>query len=241
MKSLFQNNEILEIAENLVRKLGNVTTMEKVDIDRIATELFGMNVIYEKIAEDDRDKIACTSNGIDPLVVFRDGRRQQIVFPCKTIILDEYLQRPGQDNYRRYVLGHELGHVILGRIDPRHNAMCFNRVLDGEREYSLDELRERMNIGESQANFVSCALLLPEFILLNALNKYNEGKKIIVYGDTVVTPTTRICLERMADMLGVTYKMLFIELRKHKLIEERELSEYISVQVLNEGGDVSDR
>ena len=97
MKSFLSNNEIAEITDSLVRKLGKPSTMDSVDIDKLAVEVFGMSIVYENIAEDDRDKIACTANGIDAIKVVRNRQIVPVVFPKDTIILDKVLQQPKEN------------------------------------------------------------------------------------------------------------------------------------------------
>lgn len=241
MKSFLSNNEIAEIAENLVRKLGKPSMMDSVDIDKLATEIFGMSIIYESIAEEDRDKVACTANGIDAIKVARNRKAVPIVFPKNTIILDKLLCHPNERYRRRYVLGHELGHTILGRVDPRHRDLCFNRIYDNEREYTLEELRERMNQAETQANIVSCALLMPRFLLNKKLREYNGGRKLVVYGDYVVAAETRTLIEQMAESLEVSYNMLFNELRKNKMFIIKPIDLYLNAIVSSESGGWNDK
>ena len=241
MKSFLSNNEIAEIADSLVKKLGKPSTMDSVDIDRLAIEVFGMSIVYETIAEDDRDKIACTANGIDTIKVVRNRQVVPVVFPKDTIILDKVLQQPKEKYRRRYVLGHELGHVILGRVDPRHRELCFNRPYDTEREYTIDDLRERMNQAEIQANTVSCALLMPRFLLNKKLREYNGGRKLVVYGDYVVAAETRAIIEQMAFSMEVSYNMLFNELRKNKLFIIKPIDLYLNAIVSSESGGWNDK
>lgn len=241
MKSFLSNNEIAEITDSLVKKLGKPSTMDSVDIDRLAIEVFGMSIVYETIAEDDRDKIACTANGIDTIKVVRNRQVVPVVFPKDTIILDKVLQQPKEKYRRRYVLGHELGHVILGRVDPRHRELCFNRLYDTEREYTIDDLRERMNQAEIQANTVSCALLMPRFLLNKKLREYNGGRKLVVYGDYVVAAETRAIIEQMAFSMEVSYNMLFNELRKNKLFIIKPIDLYLNAIVSSESGGWNDK
>ena len=241
MKSFLSNNEIAEIADSLVKKLGKPSTMDSVDIDRLAIEVFGMSIVYETIAEDDRDKIACTANGIDTIKVVRNRQVVPVVFPKDTIILDKVLQQPKEKYRRRYVLGHELGHVILGRVDPRHRELCFNRLYDIEREYTIDDLRERMNQAEIQANTVSCALFMPRFLLNKKLREYNGGRKLVVYGDYVVAAETRAIIEQMAFSMEVSYNMLFNELRKNKLFIIKPIDLYLNAIVSSESGGWNDK
>ena len=64
------------------------------------------------------DKIGFLSNGSYPLYVNRQNQRVGVVFPKDTIILDSFLQRPAENCRRRFVLAHEIGHVLINRADP---------------------------------------------------------------------------------------------------------------------------
>lgn len=160
MKVFISNKEIEEIAYGLIQVTCGSPASGSIDIDGIARFL-GLQVHYERIAEEDRDKIGFVSNGSYPLSVLRQNQRVGIVFPKDTIILDSFLQRPVENCRRRFVLAHEISHILINRADPLHNPACFDREYDSERQYGLRELQERLNLGECQANTMAAMLLMP--------------------------------------------------------------------------------
>lgn len=168
MKVFISNKEIEEIAYGLIQVTCGSLASGPIDIDGIARFL-GLQVHYERIAEDDRDKIGFVSNGSYPLCVIRQNQKVGIVFPKETIILDTFLQRPTENCRRRFVLAHEISHVLINRADPLHNPTCFDREYDQKRCYSLQEFQERLNLGECQANSMAAMLLMPKHLVENAL------------------------------------------------------------------------
>ena len=140
MQVFISNKEIEQLAEGLVSVTCGKSPPKTVDIEAIAAYL-GLPVIYERIKEEDMDKIGFVSDGVTPLAVLRDGKKIGVIFPKDTIVLERFLLEPQENARRRFVLAHEISHVVLNRADPLHTAACFNRVYDTERSYSLDELR----------------------------------------------------------------------------------------------------
>ncbi len=207
-----------------------------VDIEGIARDYFSLDVLFENIAEDDLGKTGFCSNGERPLTVIRGGKKRQVVFPDNTIVLDRYYQR--QENYasRRFVLGHEVGHKILGRVAPEHNRGNYNTIFDKEREYFFEDLLEIYHIGESQANQMSAALLMPMFLLKATLRRVMKAEKFSVYGDYQMLPSDSQKLKQMADDLGVSTNTLFIRLRNCKLIAQKDIREYAEL-ILKQGGN----
>ena len=143
MQVYVSNREIEQIAEGLVYVTCGKPPPKRIDIDAVAAYL-GLTGRYEKFAESDPDKIGFTSDGKSALTVFRNGKKQRIIFPKETIVLDSFLQHPCESSRRRFTLAHEISHILINRADPTHTAPCFNRVYDTERRYNLNELHERM-------------------------------------------------------------------------------------------------
>ena len=137
MQVYVSNREIEQIAEGLVHVACGKSPPKRIDIDAVAAYL-ELTVRYEKFAESDPDKIGFTSDGTSALTVFRNGKKQRIVFPKETIVLDSFLQYPCESSRRRFTLAHEISHILLNRADPTHAAPCFNRVYDTERRYDLN-------------------------------------------------------------------------------------------------------
>ena len=136
MKVFISNKEIEEIASGLIQVACGQQESGQVDIDSVARFL-GLPVLYEQIMEEDMDKIGYLSNGSYPLYVKWNNQRVGIVYPKDTIILDSFLQQPSENCRRRFVLAHEISHVLINRADPLHHPACFDRAYDHERDYRL--------------------------------------------------------------------------------------------------------
>lgn len=236
-------NELTEaiVLGHLKRNRQNPKKIICVDLDGIAKEYFGFNVRYETIAEEDVDIVAFSANGIKPLRVKRNGEPKNIVFPKNTIVLDSYYMKPRNSIQRRLTLSHELGHKIYERMAPGHDQGNYKKIFDAERSYTLEELREQLKITEAQATQVGCALLMPHFLLYNTLMRVMEKNKFTVYGDHQMLPDDSAKFKRMADDVGVSANMLFIQLKKHKMIDYRPIDEYIELVGLEGEQDVYNR
>ena len=130
MKVFISNKEIEEIASGLIQAACGSLASGPIDIDGIARFL-NLQVQYEQIAEDDQDKIGFVSNGTYPLCVRRQNQKVGIVFPKDTIILDTFLRRPSENCRRRFVLAHEISHILINRADPLHNPLTGNMTENG--------------------------------------------------------------------------------------------------------------
>ncbi len=64
-----------------------------IDIDRVARFL-GVTIVYERIAEDDPDKIGFAADGNTALKVFRNGVKKAVIFPRDYVVLEQFLQHP---------------------------------------------------------------------------------------------------------------------------------------------------
>lgn len=235
MQVFVSNKEIEQLAEGLVQVVHGEPPPRCVDITAVAGYL-GLRVIYECIAEDDKDKIGFVSDGHTPLAVCRNGKAERIVYPKDTIVLDSFLLEPKELTRQRFVLAHEIGHVLLNRADPLHAAACFNRVYDSERQYMLDELRERMNLGECQANTMAALLLMPKNALCDAVRRHLRRKTVPVYGDCIFLPGMKPSLQKISEELLVSHTALLIQLRKYGLLEQRDMAEYFA-KTAKDGGE----
>lgn len=206
-----------------------------VDMDGLASDYFGLTVVYENIAEEDKSKTAFAPNGFSPLQVSRNGQIVSVVFPASCIVLDRYYRRAENSTARRFTLGHELGHKLLAKVAPEHNRGNYQTIFDKERKYTLDELKNMLSMEETQANQVSAAFLMPMFLLKTTLKRVMGSTRFPVYGNFQMLPADSLRLKRMADDLGVAAKTLAIRLRDCKMIEYRSMEDYI--RQLRLGGD----
>ena len=239
MINFISQAEIEELCEAMLRQhLGQEEPIpQSVDIDGFVQNYLKCRILYETFAEADPNKIGFTGDGRAPLKIKRNGQALSVVFPFKTIVLDRYLLRPEEHTHRRFTLGHEAGHLISMRINPE-SAACFHRTHDRERTYSLQEMQEIYSISEWQANTFSASLLMPRSVMYETLKRFNGGKRLPVYGETVFHPREKVILQKMADALEVSYTVLVIRLRGLGMLNHHDISEYIEKE-LQLGGNTS--
>ena len=239
MTNYISQAEAEELCEAMLRQyLGrDAPVPQSVDIDGFVRDYLKCTILYEAFAEDDPNKIGFTGDGRTPLKIRRDGQTVSVVFPFKTIVLDRYLLRPEEHTHRRFTLGHEAGHIISMRINP-DSASCFHRTHDREREYTIQEMRERYSINEWQANTFSASLLMPRPVRRETLKRFNGGKRLPIYGEAVFHPREKVILQKMAASLDVSFTALVIRLRGLGMLNHHDISEYIEKE-LHLGGDTS--
>ncbi len=220
--------ELDELGEGIVlsylKRSGMSQSLKCVDIEGLANSL-GLQVTYEKFAEEDTDKIGFLADGITPLRVLRAGKVVPFVFPLGTIVLDTLLLRDNESGRCRFTIAHEAAHFILDKHYPQPQ---FHRIYDAQQAYSLQQLREHFNIMETEADKLAAALLMPRFLVDRTITDLNNGNHIRVFGGNVLSSGDRIMIDRMASQLGVSFTALFIRLRQFHLLEYRPLEEYLS-------------
>ena len=140
--------------------------------------------------------------------------------------MDSFLQQPPENCRRRFVLAHEIGHVLINRADPLHNPARFDRDYDRERDYNFQELRERLTLGECKANTMAALLLMPKPLVQGALHRHTRQNRIPVYGECVLHPSIKTAVNAMANELGVSFSALLIQLKKYNMVERYDIQEY---------------
>lgn len=236
MQVYISNKEIEQIAEGLVQVSCGEPPPKYIDIDGIAVYL-GIAVVYEQIAESDPDKIGFASDGVRPLCVWRNGKKVKVIFPKDAVVLERLLLNPSENNRCRFVLAHEISHILIWRADPIKVAACFNSVYDTERTYSMDELHERLSLEECQANAMVAMILMPRVVLTESVRRHLRRKAIPVYGDCIFLPKMKPALQNMSEELGVSYSSMLIQLRKYNLLKQRSMEEYFK-KTMTDGGAV---
>lgn len=236
-----QNDRINELTEAIVlsylKSIGqDPKSVVCIDLDGIAKDYYGYDIRYESIAEDDKDKVAFSANGVDLLRVRRNGKLEDVLFPDTTIVLDSYLRQPANSIQRRLFLSHELGHKIYAKISPGHDQGNYYRIFDKERDYCLEELRPQMNIVEAEATQAGCGLLMPNFLLKNTLKRVTRREKFPIFGSHQMLPNDSLKFKKMAEDIGVSPNMLFIQLKKNKLISFKPIEDYLKLIGLKGGG-----
>lgn len=199
------------------------------DIEGFITDYLKLKIVYETFAEKDGSKIGFLANGIDPLLVRRDGVVASVVFPKDTIVIEKYLLKSEESCRRRFTLAHEAAHHIMDRHAPQKVA-CFRSDFDNEAAYSDNDLHRIFSINESLTNRLGAAILMPGFLIAKALKKYNDSNKLKCYSSSegmVLAQEDKMKTQRMADSLGVSYSALLNRLKELNLLDYHPLSEYI--------------
>lgn len=232
--------EIDELGEEIVRQFidGYTPDAECVNIELFVTDYLKLPLVYENFAEEETDRLGFTSNGKRKLKVMREGRQVELVFPPRTIVVDSYLKKRSEDGKRRFTIAHEAAHNIFDRDNGGRCEAHFYSGFDSEKEYGVESLRERMNMCEWQANAMAAALLMPRFLVEQALQKYSGRSSLPIYGNTILSQRSKRVIDKMASVLGVSYSSLMIRLRELKLFEYRDKSEYVT-RILNLKGGLT--
>lgn len=232
MSNYISYSELEELGEGLIRHYLEQTHICKadrcIDIEGLANYL-GLKVVFEIFAEEDPDKIGFLSDGKTMLKVMRDGRVIPVCFPLGTIVLDTFLLQDRESGRRRFTIAHEIAHHVL----DRHNPMPqFHRIYDSEKEYTIQELKAHLTMTESQADRLAAAILMPRFTVLQALQDFNKGQKVKVYGQAVYANEDRKVIRKMASQAGVSFAAMQIRLQELDLLEFHPLDEYVEERIL---------
>ena len=151
--------------------------MPSVDIDNFVTNFLHCTVVYESIATS-TNCLGFVSDGVSKIPILRNGRKRTVLYDRDVIVLDKYLLMPGNESKRRFVLGHEAGHVITGRIYG-NEAAYHNHAFDSEAKYNKQVLIEQFSIYETQADRIAACLLMPKDILIKHLETYLDSHAVI--------------------------------------------------------------
>ena len=240
MVETFYKDRIFEITEAIVldylkSKKQKPSEIICVDLEGITREYYGFDLLHETIAEDDSDIIGFLADGVRSLTVRRDGKKQAVVFPKNTIVLDKYLQQNTNSILRRFTLGHELGHMIYSQMESIPVKSSYYRYYDTEKSYSFEQNKKQMHILESQANNFGCALQMPGFLLKNTLRRVMGKDYFTLYGEQQMLRDDAIRLNEMASAIGVSVQMLLVQLKLRKMIEYQPVEEYMRIVGLKGG------
>lgn len=232
--------EIDELGEEIVRQFidGYTPDAECVNIELFVTDYLKLPLVYESFAEEETDRLGFTSNGKRKLKVMREGKQVELVFPTHTIVVDSYLKKQSEDGKRRFTIAHEAAHNIFDRDNGGRCEAHFYSGFDSEKEYSVEALRERMNMCEWQANAMAAAILMPRFLVEKALQEYAGRSSLPIYGNTILSQRSKKVIDKIASVLGVSCSSLVIRLRELGLLEHRDKSEYVT-RILNLKGNLT--
>ena len=231
MSNFLSRAELEEISEGLIRVYAaqhKNKVIQSIDIEHFITDFLKLRIEYTAFAENDSGKIGFLADGQTPLLIYQDGRIIPFIFPKDTIVLDKFLLAEKEQGRRRFTMAHEASHHILERMHADTNAARFHTEFDNERVYTPDELAQMFASREWQADTMGASLLMPKFIVENALAKFTNSKPIRIYGDNTFAKRDKELIRRMAAYLGVSYTALVIRLRSLDMLEYHDISEYIS-------------
>lgn len=124
-----------------------------------------------------------------------------------------------------------MAHHILGRHNP---VTQFQRTFDGERVYSMAEMKLHFNWNETQADKLATSLLMPYFIVAAALKDFNHGNKLKIFGDEVFAPEDRMIIKKMAAQIGVSFSALLIRIKELQMVEYHPISKYVEATLMTE-------
>ena len=150
-------------------------------------------------------------------------------------MLDKFLLSEKEQGRRRFTMAHEASHHILCKMYSVPSAGRFHTEYDSERSYSKDELVQMFASAEWQADTMGASLLMPRYIIENAMAKFHNSQPIKMYGNSTITQKDKAIIRTMAVYVGVSYTALLIRLRELGMLEYHDISEYISTE-LNLGG-----
>jgi len=223
---LLSGAELDKLGEQIVKEYLGDREVRCLDVEDFIQSYLKLPILYDSIAEKDVGKIGFIADGKTPLWVNGSNGPVQRIYRAGTIVIDKYLLNVQEMGRRRFTLAHEAAHFVLDRTLPVPKA-AFSHQYDPEREYSPEDLSRQFGISEWQADTLASTLLMPRKLVENALEVWNEGKPIQIFGQTVTSYDTKMKLRGMAYRLGVSISALMIRLRKLGLLENRDLSEYV--------------
>lgn len=234
--SYLMNGVVLdEYAESVVRNYLDGRKVQCVDIEDLITSYLGLTIVYETIAEEDLGKIGFISDGQTPIWISQRGEMVQKVYPESTVVIDQYLQQENEKTRKRFTLAHEAGHYLMDCVQTRKQASGFYHTFEPEKNYSQQELARQFSFAETNADKLGAALLMPYFLVKQALEVWNKGKPIVVYGSGLMSYESRMQVRGMAYRLGVSYTALMIRLKWFGMIEYRDMNVFVQEEIKGRG------
>ena len=232
MKRFTSFDEIEALCEAMIKdyfKSRRYTNVRCVDIEGFVGDYLGVPVVYETFAEPDPGRVGFLSDGVRPLAVRRGNKVEKIVFPSRTAVIEKGLLGAGENARRRFSVSHEGAHDVLARHVPLQTspAAAFHSEYDPDGTYSPEMLREMMNINECFANRAAACFLMPDFLVRRVLKRQNGGKKVVVYDGSILAQDQKLLIQKMADIMGVSYTAFFHRLSELDLFERRPVEEYL--------------
>ncbi len=231
MKKRTSEKEINALCGMLIEDFINAyhyTNSRLIDIESFVTKYLGSKIVYETFAVDVPGRGGFISDGERALPILRNGIRQFVIYPENVIVIDSSLKDPNEIAKLRFTIAHEAAHLIMNKHIPGDFSAAFHtEYVDGE-YYTPEMLKEMMSITETMTNRAAACLLMPDFILDRAFEKYCPSKKIRVYSgsDFVIPDKNKKIIQRMANSMGVSFSTCYYRLKDTNHLEIRPLIEY---------------
>lgn len=232
MKRFTSNDEIENLCEAMIKdffKSKHYTNVMCVDIEAFVREYLGVPIVYETFAEPDPGRVGFLSDGKRPLMVRRDGKVEEIVFPPRTAVIERFLLSPKESARKRFTIAHEGAHDVMGRHIPLQASpmAAFHSEYDPEMTYTGDMLKEMLSVNECFTNRAAACFLMPGFLVARVLKRHNKEKKVIVYDNGILSQDQKILIQKMADTLGVSYTAFYHRLGELDMFDRRPIEEYL--------------
>ena len=237
----YTNEEIDEIGEGLIRKYNYQAFIQcdPTNIEGFITDHLNYRIVYDKLATKDLGKMAFLADGKETILVWRDGKRIEVLPPERMILVDDFLRQDKNNTRRRFVLAHEAGHIIMDLLHNRPITAAYNNEFDNEQDYSIKDLSMLFDIRESRATSMGVALLMPKSLIIKKVcAMIGSSKRIPLYGNSVLSDGARIFIRKLAEHFQVSYKSMFYRLRDLKLFAPKEIDDYIENSFCNLGGAI---
>ncbi len=229
-KELVTNEQLEGVCEGFVTdfmKAHYGHDVQQVDVNLFATEYLGLDVQFAHFAENQNGQICRVgylSDGEIPVPVEVNGKKGFKVYPVKTVVLESRLRQTGKEEdlrKLRFTMAHECGHWIMIHYNTKD--------ADEPRptKLSVEEQLDRQQIREDQANRCAAIILMPRFLMMEALQKLNEGQKIPLYGEVALTRKHDRIVQKMADSMGVNYMPMRYRLGELELYEPHPMQELV--------------
>ncbi len=241
MKRFTSYGEIEALCEAMIKdffRSRHYTNSLCVDIEAFVSEYLGLSIAYETFAEPDPGRIGFYADGERPLWVRREKRKEQVIYPAGTVVIEKYLLDPKESARKRFTIAHEGAHDVLRKHVPiQTGAAAFHSEYDPDITYSRNMFRDMLSVNECFVNRAAACLLMPGFLVHRVLRRQNSLKRIIAYGGEVFSQDQKLLMQKMADTMGVSYTAFGNRLNELDLFEVRPVEEYLHSGLRYGGGD----
>ena len=232
MKRFTSNDEIENLCEAMIKdffKSKHYTNVMCVDIEAFVREYLGVPIVYETFAEPDPGRVGFLADGKRPLLVRRDGKVEEVIFPPRTAVIEKFLLNPRESARKRFTIAHEGAHDVMDRHIPLQASpmAAFHSEYDPEMTYSGDMLKEMLSVNEWFTNRAAACFLMPGSLVARVLKRYNDQKKVVIYDNGVLSQDQKLLIQKMADTLGVSFTAFYHRLGELDLFERRPIEEYL--------------